>query len=157
MPTDTGVLGGNGDLSSIGRLGANDKAAVGSSSGGWRGYSENGNAYFVERVGIGMANPTSPLDVIGLIKSTVSAGGTGGFDIRGGDLELTGGFWFSEPAVDSHSTSTTDLFDFAGFVGCSTGPDASLTSVECPCVDRDGDDDADLHDFEILQVSASGA
>ena len=44
-----------------------------------------------------------------------------------------------------------DLFDFASFQECLTGPGGGPIGAECACADLDDDDDADLIDFGAFQ------
>lgn len=44
-----------------------------------------------------------------------------------------------------------DLFDFADFVACVTGPGMAFDDPACQCVDFDADGDVDLRDFAEFQ------
>lgn len=59
---------------------------------------------------------------------------------------IAGGFW----------VPTLDLFDFANFQECLTGPDGGPISTECRAADSDGDGDVDLSDMAAVQLEFTG-
>lgn len=71
--------------------------------------------------------------------------------MTGGGFALTGGFWFGIAAGDCDEDGGVSRFDFADFADCATGPGGGPLAGECRCVDFDGDDDVDIHDFESFQ------
>ena len=73
----------------------------------------------------------------------------------GGDLQLTGGFWFGLTPGDCNSDGGVNLFDHADRVACLTGPRETL-QPECACFDLDSDRDVDLCDAARFQISFTG-
>lgn len=73
--------------------------------------------------------------------------------MSGGDLTLTGGFWFGHPPGDCNATGDVTLFDHQDFVACMGGPTGPPLPPTCRCFDMDGDGDADVTDFALLQAS----
>lgn len=69
-----------------------------------------------------------------------------------GAFEMTGGFWFEEPAGDCNADGSVSLMDYAGFVSCVTGP-VDTVAETCRCFDLDRDGAVDLHDFGRLQIT----
>lgn len=76
--------------------------------------------------------------------------------MTGGDFEMTAGFWFPVVAGDCNADGTVNLVDYESFLACITGPDGGLVSPDCACFDFTDDDDVDLIDFAIFQVSFAG-
>ncbi|NOT00073.1 MAG: hypothetical protein HOP29_05555 [Phycisphaerales bacterium] len=76
--------------------------------------------------------------------------------MTGGRFEMTGGFWFPIVAGDCDEDGGVSKFDFANFADCATGPDGGPLSLECLCVDFDGDDDVDVVDFGDMQQVIQG-
>jgi len=58
-------------------------------------------------------------------------------------------------AGDADGDGDVDLFDYAAYVDCVTGPGGRRADA-CELFDADGDGDVDLHDFAPLQVHFSG-
>ncbi len=105
---------------------------------------------------------------IELIRSTIDGGGimrsTGGnFELSGtigqpdagvltgGDLQLTGGFWFELTPADCNEDGSADLVDHAAFTECLLGPDGGVLSG-CECFDVDTSESVDLRDFAVAQT-----
>ncbi len=103
-----------------------------------------------------------------ITRTTIDGGGVmsstgGGFDLSGsigqpdagvlsgGELTLTGGFWFEEPPGDCNSTGGVNLLDFGGLVACVSGPNGGLADPSCACFDLNADDDVDLEDAGKFQ------
>lgn len=59
---------------------------------------------------------------------------------------IVGGFW----------VPTLDLFDFANFQECLTGPDSGPIPTECRAADFDDDGDVDLRDMAAVQLEFTG-
>lgn len=57
---------------------------------------------------------------------------------------------------DENGDGDLDLFDFAGFLACVTGPGAGGLPPECEVFDFDEDDHVDLVDFRVLQFEFTG-
>lgn len=79
--------------------------------------------------------------------------------LTGGSFELRGGFRTTPPAAppqpgDCNGNGIVDLQDFAVVAECLLGPLGGI-QPDCTCVDVDRDQDADLHDFAVLQQSLS--
>ncbi len=66
---------------------------------------------------------------------------------------LTAGLWFPLNAGDCDVDGVTGLFDFDRFADCQLGPAGGIVDPDCACFDADGDDDVDLVDFGMFQVS----
>ncbi len=76
--------------------------------------------------------------------------------MAGGNLTITGGFWFvPQLAADCDGDADVDLFDYNAFQGCYSGPDVPA-APECECFDLDGDGDVDLLDWRLLQAAFTG-
>jgi hypothetical protein len=108
-----------------------------------------------------------------LSRSTVDGGGimfsTGGeFELSGtigqpdagqlsgGSFTVTSGFWFGQVPADCNVDGGVDLYDYATFEACITGPDGGLGDPPCVCFDLDADGDVDLDDVGAFQRSFSG-
>ena len=108
-----------------------------------------------------------------LSRSTIDGGGimfsTGGdFELSGttgqpdagvmsnGSFALTGGFWFQQVPGDCNGDGGVDLFDYATFEACMSGPDGGLSEPACVCFDLDVDGDVDLQDACEFQRAFSG-
>ncbi len=72
--------------------------------------------------------------------------------LDGGDLQLSGGFWFPQSAGDCNADGSVNLFDYQAFAECVTGPGGSLPEASCACFDADVDRDVDFADFGSLQT-----
>lgn len=72
--------------------------------------------------------------------------------LRGGDYEINGGLWFSLAIGDCNVDASVNLFDYASFADCITGPASGPISPNCRCTDFDQDDDVDLRDWGVLQA-----
>jgi len=75
--------------------------------------------------------------------------------LTGGNLKLTGGFWFETPPTDCNADGIVGLSDHQSFVNCLTGP-AGDPTAECACFDVDGDGRIDLADFAENQTDFLG-
>jgi hypothetical protein len=75
--------------------------------------------------------------------------------MTGGDFELTGGFWFAQAHGDCNYDAGINLFDFAGYDTCLSGPGAPH-AADCECHDFDADGDVDLTDFGAFQAAFAG-
>ena len=112
-------------------------------------------------------------DDFDLSRSTIDGGGlvfsTGGdFELSGtmgqpdagvmsnGSFALTGGFWFQQVPADCNVDGGVDLYDYASFEACMSGPDGGLLEPACVCFDLDVDGDVDLQDWCEFQHSFSG-
>lgn len=82
--------------------------------------------------------------------------GPGATGMTGGAFALTGGFWFPIAFGDCNTDGGVNLFDFADFDECVSGPGGGLPEPECACFDFDSDDDVDLYDFGAFQSSFDG-
>ena len=76
--------------------------------------------------------------------------------LSGGDLELTGGFWFGQPPDDCNSDGWVNLMDYDDLEECLSGPEGGLPEPECNCFDLDVDNDIDLRDVARFQVEFAG-
>jgi hypothetical protein len=113
-------------------------------------------------------------DEFEITRSTIDGGGVmrssgGEFELSGtigqpdagklsggeGKFELTGGFWFEEPAGDCNSTGGVNLLDYGDFETCLLGPDAGVADG-CECFDVDRSGSVDLLDFAVAQTSFTG-
>jgi hypothetical protein len=72
--------------------------------------------------------------------------------MSGGEFELTGGFWFAIPLGDCEDDGDVDLFDYAGFEACITGPGQAV-DFGCRCYDVDRNGTVDLADFAVTQAT----
>ena len=103
-----------------------------------------------------------------ITRSTIHGGGVmsstqGGFELSGtigqtdagvlsgGELTLTGGFWFKEPPCDCNADGGVNLLDFGDLAACVSGPNGALAAPSCACFDLDADDDVDLKDAGEFQ------
>jgi len=77
--------------------------------------------------------------------------------MTGGDFEMTTGFWFPVVAGDCNADGTVNLFDYASFLTCVTGPDGGPVLPDCACFDFNDDDDVDLTDFSNFQLAFQGS
>lgn len=70
----------------------------------------------------------------------------------------TVGLFVATPQMtfDANSNGTIDLFDYAGFQSCVTGPDATVTP-ECKVFDSNGDCRCDMIDYLWFQLMYSGS
>jgi len=75
--------------------------------------------------------------------------------MAGGDLTLTGGFWFGLVVGDFNSDGGVNLLDYEGFESCLRGPTGGLGDG-CDTFDVDGTGQVDLADFAALQTSFTG-
>jgi hypothetical protein len=106
-------------------------------------------------------------------RSTIDGGGTmrttgGTFELSGtigqpdagkmsgGDLDMTGGFWFALAPTDCNEDGGVSLLDYETFVTCLTGPAASVISG-CECFDVNRSGTVDMRDFTGLQVAFTGS
>lgn len=126
-------------------------------------------AFTTAAVAIGPGDP-----IFDLAWRTIDGGGQmsstgGGFEVSGtigqpdagtvmtgGEFEVTGGFWFRVVPGDCNADGGVNLFDFADFIDCTSGPGGGLPEPDCACVDFDADEDVDLLDFGGLQVRITG-
>jgi len=76
--------------------------------------------------------------------------------LAGGDLELTGGFWFEIAQTDCNDDGVVNLFDHLSFTQCLTGPGSAIR-VGCDCFDADHDGAVDLRDFAVAAIVFSGS
>jgi hypothetical protein len=83
-------------------------------------------------------------------------GQPGAGTMSGGDIDLTGGFWFEVRIGDCNDTGCVNLLDYADLEACLSGPDGGLPAPECNCFDIDGDNDVDLLDSAQFQHSFTG-
>jgi hypothetical protein len=112
-------------------------------------------------------------DDFDLRRSTIDGGGVmlsagGDFELSGtigqpdagaasgGAFVLTGGFWFQQVPADCNFDGGVDLYDYATFEACMSGPDGGMLEPPCICFDLDGDGDVDLGDVGAFQRSFSG-
>lgn len=72
-----------------------------------------------------------------------------------GELQLTGGFWFSIAPGDCNIDSGINGADYSIFPECKTGPDGAI-DPGCQCLDFDSDGDLDLQDFASFGNQFSG-
>ena len=73
-----------------------------------------------------------------------------------GPCALTGGFWFQQVPADCNVDGGVDLYDYASFEACMSGPDGGLSEPACVCFDLDVDGDVDLQDACEFQRAFSG-
>jgi len=73
----------------------------------------------------------------------------------GGNVELTGGFWFSLALGDCNSDGGVNLLDYSDWSACLSGPNGR-PPIGCACFDLDQDGDIDLSDAAELQISFAG-
>ena len=71
--------------------------------------------------------------------------------LSGGDIEVTGGFWFALTPADCNEDGSVNLADHAAFTQCVGGPDGSVTAG-CECFDVDSSGTVDLRDFAAVQT-----
>ena len=76
--------------------------------------------------------------------------------LSGVDFTVTGGFWFPQVPADCNVDGGVNLFDYATFEACMTGPSRGLLDPSCVCFDLDGDGDVDLQDVGTFQRLFSG-
>jgi len=76
--------------------------------------------------------------------------------LNGGELALSGGFWFAPAAADCNVDGCVDLVDFRALPVCLSGPAASV-ATGCTCSDIDRDNHVDLSDFAGFQRGFTGA
>ncbi|MHC4695319.1 MAG: hypothetical protein ACYTFA_01100 [Planctomycetota bacterium] len=74
----------------------------------------------------------------------------------GGELELSGGFWFPLATGDCNSDGGVNAFDYSDFGPCLSGPGTGLLTPDCNCFDIDNDEDVDLSDVAQFQRSFTG-
>ncbi len=77
--------------------------------------------------------------------------------MTGGDLELTGGFWFALAPGDCNVDGGVNLFDYDAFEACLSWPDGMLLPADCACFDLDRNGTVDLQDFGGFQRAFSGS
>jgi hypothetical protein len=70
--------------------------------------------------------------------------------LTGGDVEVTGGFWFSLTPADCNEDGFVNSVDHAAFTQCVGGPDVAATAG-CECFDVDASGTVDLRDFAAIQ------
>ena len=75
--------------------------------------------------------------------------------LSGGELALTGGFWFPVAPGDGDEDGAVDLVDFGVFNPCLLGPVDGL-DTGCNRYDSDGSGHIDLRDFAAFQASFTG-
>ncbi len=99
------------------------------------------------------------IDGGGLVRSTGGdlelAGTVGQPDaglLVGGDLQLSGGFWFGLAGGDCDEDGRVSRFDTAEFTLCMTGPGA-MPIGPCRCFDIDVSGAVDLADFASVQTA----
>ena len=68
----------------------------------------------------------------------------------GGELQLTGGFWFEVSPGDCDFDGDIDQFDHDDFANCLLGPGGGI-AIDCSCLDVDESGNIDLRDFALLQ------
>jgi hypothetical protein len=110
-------------------------------------------------------------DDFDMSRSTIDGGGppapgfsTGGdFELYGtigqpdagmmsdGAFAVTGGFWFQQVPADCNVDGGVDLYDFATFEACMSGPGVGVFESPCICFDLDGDGDVDMEDAGAFQ------
>ncbi len=71
--------------------------------------------------------------------------------LTGGDLQLTGGFWFALTPTDCNEDGAADLLDHYAFTECLAGPDAPVPEG-CECFDTDRSGTLDMQDFAVVQA-----
>ena len=105
------------------------------------------------QIGGGFDLTWSTIDSGGVMRSTGGAfelsGTIGQADagvMAGGDLTLTGGFWFEVLPSDCNEDGVVNLFDYDTFQTCLTGPGGGPLSPGCNCYDFDRDGVATLLD-----------
>jgi len=115
---------------------------------------------------------TDELDAAAMARWTVDGGGGvtctgGGYELSGtvgqpdvglasgGDLTLSGGFWFPLSDGDCNTDGGVDLIDFSGFHPCLSGPGGGVRR-DCRCFDVDQDADVDLSDVAAFQQAFTG-
>lgn len=74
----------------------------------------------------------------------------------GGNLTLTGGFWFEIVPSDCNQDGVVNLVDYETFKQCLMGPGGGPLSAACQCDDFDGDGDITLRDFAVVQGMFNG-
>jgi hypothetical protein len=74
----------------------------------------------------------------------------------GGELTLSGGFWFPLADGDCNTDGGVDLIDFDGFQPCLSGPNGGVRRG-CRCFDVDQDADVDLSDWAAFQQAFTGS
>lgn len=84
-----------------------------------------------------------------------------GGPLSGGDLTLSGGFWFPIPLGDCDDDGDVDLSDYARLVaqakGCLAGPGGSAPLGVCRCFDVNASGEVDLADFAVIQSTHTGS
>ena len=92
------------------------------------------------------------------ISGTIGQADATGVLLVGGDLEMSGGFWFRVAPGDCNTDGGVGLFDFSDYHGCGgeRGGPGSPAQGECICFDLDGDVDVDLGDFGVFQAAFDG-
>jgi hypothetical protein len=74
--------------------------------------------------------------------------------VGGGNIELTGGFWFEITPADCNDDGAVNLFDVADFSNCILGPVINNSpDPVCVCFDLDRNATIDLVDFSQIQVA----
>ncbi len=124
--------------------------------------------------GVTQAAGVAEEPVFEINRFTIDAGGTmvstgGGFELSGtigqpdtgvlsgGELTLSGGFWFGQSPCDCNEDGGINLFDYGDFEACASGPDGGLVAPSCACFDLDGDHDVDLVDYSEFERLFSGS
>jgi hypothetical protein len=76
--------------------------------------------------------------------------------LSGGAFTVLGGFWFPQVPADCNVDGGVDLYDYATFEACMSGPDGGLLEPACVCFDLDVDGDVDLQDWCEFQCAFRG-
>ena len=75
--------------------------------------------------------------------------------LYGGDVELSGGFWFALEPTDCNDDGAVSLTDAADLTLCMAGPDSPVDQA-CQCFDVDSSGAVDLADFAAAQREFDG-
>lgn len=76
--------------------------------------------------------------------------------LAGGDLKLSGGFWFELAPDDCDGDGAVNLLDHVLFTECMGGPGSSVSGA-CGCFDSDRSGTIDLRDAAAVQSAYSGS
>lgn len=74
----------------------------------------------------------------------------------GGNIELTGGFWFQVPPGDTNDDGFVSLADFSLLAQCLSGPGTDTVPPACNPLDLDRNSSLDLRDVGSFQLYFTG-
>jgi hypothetical protein len=74
--------------------------------------------------------------------------------VTGGELDLSGGFWFGVSPTDCDEDGAVGFLDSWRFLKCVTGSNGAV-SADCVCLDVDRSGTVDLYDFAVLQAEVN--